>query len=87
MKRKPAWPTDKPIPRFKSYAEELRFWDRYDFEDGPPSEWEEVKPSAARRHVYRLRLDDTEMEKLRRLARRRGVPASVVLRDLVRDAS
>ncbi len=39
-----------------------------------------------RRHVYRVRLDDQEMSKLQALAKRRGVTASVVLRDLVRAA-
>ena len=40
----------------------------------------------ARTHVYHVRLDDREMSKLRVLARRRGVTASVVLRELVRAA-
>jgi len=47
------------------------------------------EPRAARRprtHVYRVRLDDQEMSKLQALAKRRGVTASVVLRELVRAA-
>ena len=40
----------------------------------------------ARPHVYRVRLDDLEMSTLQALARRRGVNASVVLRELVRAA-
>ena len=53
--------------------------------------WEEVVYESqatrrARTHVYRVRLDDQEMSKLQVLARRRGVPASVVLRELVRAA-
>jgi hypothetical protein len=86
-RKKRIWPADKPIPKFKSYAEELRFWDRYDFEDGPAEAWELVERAAARTHVYRVRLDDREMEKLKQLARRRGVTAAVILRELVRNAS
>jgi len=40
----------------------------------------------ARTHVYRVRLDDLEMSTLQALAKRRGVNASVVLRELVRAA-
>ena len=59
--RKPVWPADEPIPRFKSMKEEVRFWHEYDFEDGSEEEWEELvyEPQAtrhSRRHVYRVRL-------------------------------
>jgi hypothetical protein len=42
--------------------------------------------SQARRHVYRVRFDDQEMADLQDLARERRVPASVVLRELIREA-
>ena len=47
------------------------------------------EPQATRRartHVYRVRLDDLEMLQLQALAKRRGVTASVVFRELVRAA-
>ncbi len=90
-KKKP-WPAGTPIPNFKSQAEEEAFWQSHEFEDGPASEWQELEyePQATRHprtHVYRVRLDDHEMAKLQALAKGRGVPASVVLRELVRQAS
>ena len=36
--------------------------------------------------VYQVRFDDKEMAKLQALAKRRGVSAAVVLRELVRNA-
>ena len=38
-------------------------------------------------HVYKVGLNDREMAKLETLARRRGVPPSVVLRELIQDAA
>ncbi|MGO8999192.1 MAG: CopG family antitoxin [Polyangiaceae bacterium] len=91
-KKKKLWPAGKPIPNFKNLAEEEAFWQSHDFEDGPGTKWEELtyEPQATRQprtHVYRVRLDDREMAKLQTLAKTRGVPASVVLRELVREAS
>jgi hypothetical protein len=90
-KSKPVWPADKPIPQFRDYAEELRFWERYDFEDGPAAQWEEVRftpprPRHSRRHVYRIRFDDREIAALRDLAQRRGMDASDVVRELILEA-
>jgi hypothetical protein len=89
---KKPWPADKPIPHFKSLAEEETFWQSHEFEDGPASEWQELsyEPQATRHpraHVYRLRLDDHEMARLQASAKGRGVPASVVLRELVHTLS
>ena len=39
-----------------------------------------------RQHVYRIRFDDREMAALQALAQRRGVTASVVVRELLREA-
>jgi CopG antitoxin of type II toxin-antitoxin system len=85
------WAPGKPLPNFASAAEEERFWLSHDFDDAMDARGEEVvyEPQAtrrARKHVYRVRLDDEEMSKLQTLARRRGVTASVVLRELVRAA-
>jgi hypothetical protein len=41
--KKPVWPRGVPIPSFKSYAEEVKFWHSYDFDSHPSEEgWEEV---------------------------------------------
>jgi hypothetical protein len=89
---RPRWPRNKPLPTFKSYEEEVRFWHAYDFEDGSPEDWQDLKyiPQATRHpreHVYRVRFDDQEMAALQAIAKRRGVSASVVLRELVRVAA
>ncbi len=81
----------KPLPDFGTAAQEERFWLSHDFDAVMEAGGEEVvyEPQATRRprtHVYRVRLDDQEMSKLQVLAKRRGVTASVVLRDLVRAA-
>jgi len=41
MSDKPVWPRGKPIPSFESYADEVKFWHSYDFDDGGEG-WEEV---------------------------------------------
>jgi hypothetical protein len=89
---RPIWPHGKPLPRFRSDAEEIRFWHSYQFEDPPASAMEEIEyvPQATRQprqHVYRVRFDDLEMATLQALAKRRGVHASVVLRELLREAA
>ncbi len=88
---KKRWTPGKPLPKFATAAEEERFWLSHDFDDVVEAGGEEVvyEPQATRRprtHVYRVRLDDQEMSKLQALAKRRGVTASVVLRELVRAA-
>jgi hypothetical protein len=88
-KGKKRWPPEKAIPRFKSPADEDKFWLSHDFDDLMDARGEEVvyEPQATRRartHVYRVRLDDQEMAALQVLAKGHGVTASVVLRELVR---
>jgi len=85
------WVPGKPFPKFATAAEEESFWLSHDFDDAMDAGGEEVlyEPQATRRprtHVYRVRLDDQEMSKLQALAKRRGVTASVILRELVRAA-
>jgi hypothetical protein len=84
-------PPGKPLPRLATAAEEERFWLSHDFDEAMEAGGEEVvfEPQAtrqARTHVYRVRLDDLEMSTLQALAKRRGVNASMVLRELVRAA-
>lgn len=85
------WAPGKPLPKFATAAEEESFWLAHDFDDAMDADGEEVvyEPRATRQprtHVYRVRLDDQEMSKLQVLAKRRGVTASVILRELVRAA-
>jgi len=87
----PIWPRGKPIPAFKSEAEEREWWSSHDREPPPEEAWQTVtyEPQAtrkAREHVYRVRFDDFEMGILQAMAKPRGVPASVILRELVRAA-
>jgi hypothetical protein len=49
MKKKPIWPHDRPIPSFKSYAEEVEFWHAYDFNRDPPEDGWEAVPRATKR--------------------------------------
>jgi len=90
--RNPEWPVGKPTPDFGSTDEEDAFWGSFSFADVIDAYGE--KPSAANRrsprrrkareHVYRVRLDDAERAALQRMAERRGVSASVIIRELVR---
>jgi hypothetical protein len=41
------WPADKPIPRFKNFAEEDRFWTTHEFED-EKLHWERVDGPATK---------------------------------------
>jgi hypothetical protein len=90
-KTKTRWQPGKPLPKFATRAEEERFWLTHDFDGAMETGSEAVtyEPQATRQprtHVYRIRLDDLEMSTLQALAKRRGVNASVVLRELVRAA-
>jgi hypothetical protein len=87
---KKLWPWSKPLPSFASEAKEVAFWHAYEIEPPPEDVGEELvyEPQATRHpraHVYRVRLDDEEMATVQRLAKRRGVPGSVVIRDLIRE--
>jgi hypothetical protein len=87
---KKLWPKGKPLPSFKSHEDEVQFWLTYEVQHDE-SDWEEVvyEPHATRHprtHVYRVRLDDHEMGTLQALAKRKGVTASTVLRELLRQA-
>jgi len=64
------WPADKAIPRFSNP------------EAGPVGF--SARQAKARAHVYRIRFDDAEMSALQSMADRRGVSASVIIRELVR---
>jgi Ribbon-helix-helix protein, copG family len=86
------WPVGKPIPDFGTAEEEDAFWGSFSFADVMDAYGEKPRtrprrsPQArkAREHVYRVRMDDAERAALQRMAERRGVSASVIIRELVR---
>jgi hypothetical protein len=89
--RNPEWPVGKPIPDFGSTEEEDAFWGSFSFADvidaygeKPAGRGHSARKRKAREHVYRVRLDDAERAALQRMAERRGVSASVIIRELVR---
>ncbi|OGQ78493.1 MAG: hypothetical protein A2289_15540 [Deltaproteobacteria bacterium RIFOXYA12_FULL_58_15] len=88
--KKKLWPWKKPLPSFATEAEEIEFWHEHEIDPPPDDVGEELvyEPQATRHpraHVYRVRLDDEEMAALQRLAKRRGVPGSVIIRELIRE--
>ena len=88
----PEWPVGKPIPDLGSAEEEDTFWGSFSFADVMDAYGEKrsarnlhsPRTRKAREHVYRVRLDDAERAALQRMAERRGVSASVIIRELVR---
>jgi hypothetical protein len=87
---KPEWPADKPLPAFSNPEEEDTFWRAHEFSEVMEKHGEKspvgfsAKHARARAHVYRIRFDDAEMSALHAMAERRGVSASVIIRELVR---
>jgi len=89
-RRKPEWPTGKLLPSFSNPEEEDTFWRAHEFSE-VMEKYGEKAPigfsatrAKARAHVYRIRFDDAEMSALHAMAERRGVSASVIIRELVR---
>ncbi len=71
------WPSDRPLPSFKSLDEEDEFWRTHRLDN---TGWEEFVYTPTRRshtHVQRLRLNDREMVQLQAQAQTRGLPLSV----------
>jgi hypothetical protein len=84
------WPAEKAIPRFANPETEDAFWRSYEFNEVMEKQGEaapvgfSARRAKARAHVYRIRFDDSEMSALQAMAERRGVSASVIIRELVR---
>jgi hypothetical protein len=86
MKRKPVWPKPKRPPAFSSDAQEAAFWNKYAFEFLDAEEgWEKV-PRSVVVEAFGLGLDQQELRKIRRLAKRRGVTVQKVIADLLHEA-
>lgn len=69
------------IPRFKSRAEEAKFWDTHSIAD----DWDEFKPvkvcvAKNLSEVLPVRLDAETLNKLRKEARKKGVGPTTLVR-------
>jgi len=92
MTKKP-WPRGKPIPEFRSEAEEADFWYRTRFDDRE-ADWKPLDeadvPGKARstkdRRRYTVAVAVADVPKVRALARRRKLSESSLLSDLIRKA-
>ena len=82
MGSRPEWPVGKPVPAFRDAREKDSFWQAY--EENIPTGGPKRRAQKAREHVYRIRFDDAEIAALHEMADRRGVTASLILRELVR---
>jgi hypothetical protein len=87
----PEWPPGKPFPHFKDLAEEEKFYMSWSFAEDMGAGTEDLvyEPQATRHPrtlVYRVRFDEYEMAKLQRLAKRRGVSGSDIVREWVHAA-
>ena len=76
-------PQHKTIPRFKSEAEERRFWERadssnyLDWSKGQRAQFPSLKPSTM---TISLRLSESMLEELKKLANERDVPYQSLLK-------
>ena len=73
----------KKIPKFKTIAEEARFWDTHDVSDYLP-EMREVKisfdPLAPKEETLTIRVQSSLKRKLEKIAKSHGVNLSTLLR-------
>jgi hypothetical protein len=75
----------KPVPTFKSDEEEHEFWmthDSSDYESQPIAEGE-IEFAIPVKKVISFRIDPDEYEGIKRLARKKRVRATSLLRDWV----
>ncbi len=76
----------RQLPDFKSESEEREFWESHDVtEFVPPEHWE---PSGARRRqttTFAIRLDHSDLERIRALARARGIGPTQLARSWLLD--
>ena len=78
----------KKIPKFKSYEEEVAFWDSTSLDEIDPSEFEELtidKPIGPLSATIAVRFDARTMERLRAAAEVRGVGYTQLLRSWVME--
>jgi predicted DNA binding CopG/RHH family protein len=76
-------PRLKPLPKFRTEAEEARFWNRHDstayidYDKAKPVVFPRLKPTT---ETISLRLPKAVLAHLRRLANRRDVPYQTLLK-------
>lgn len=75
------------MPKFKTIEEERAFWDKHSIFDYL-SELEETKEivfeKPALKRIFQLRLDNETIKKLKKLANKRGMDVSALLREWIR---
>ena len=73
--------SEKKLPKFKSYADEARFWDTHDsagfIREFTPAQLEFPKP---RKRLVSMRLPEAEIIGLKRIAARKGVGYLTLIR-------
>jgi hypothetical protein len=80
--------TSKEVPKFKSAAEEARFWETHSPLDYPDyfkeTKIEVVKPLKHKR-IVSIRLDDETIDDLSKLAKRKRIGLSTLARVLITE--
>lgn len=72
----------RPVPQFRSDAEAARFWETHSVSDY----WDDLQEAAdvrfvrPRKQLVSLRLDRPLVQRVRALARRKGLPYSALIR-------
>ena len=78
----------KKMPKFKSLKEERNFWDTHSVADYL-SELKKTGEIVFERHPlkrnFQMRLDDTTINKLKKLAKAKGVDVSTLMRRWIRE--
>lgn len=78
--------TTKPVPEFKSEAEEREFWDSTDLTDVVPKEkWKRNKSKRAPTTTFAVRLDQNAVDQIREIASARGIGATQLARAWMLD--
>jgi hypothetical protein len=88
MSRK-TWPSNKPLPRFASEAEELAFWETHDVPWDDDAEAEEVPGPAvaiAAKKTVKVTLPAAQAAALNRIAKRQHVSNEQALEAIIGEA-
>ena len=76
----------KPVPDFKSEAEEREFWDSSDLTDViPEQQWKKNKAKKGPTTTFAVRLDQQTVDQIREIAGARGIGATQLARAWILD--
>lgn len=75
----------KQIPEFKSYEEEANFWDTHNIREYDEFETVELEVDKNLFHTLSIRLDSETLSKVRKLAEKKGLGATTLIRMWVRE--